>query len=77
VVLSGARLEPIVEKPFSPVLVAYSTTKLIQGHNGIFTDQFEGFLTDYAAYVEGKRMVVRCLASPVCVERLTSHSAGR
>ena len=43
----------------SPVLVAYSSEKLIESHNGIFTEPFRRFLIDYVAFIEGKRMVPR------------------
>src|SRR5207247_2306323 len=61
IVLGGAELKPLpgLYKPYSPVVVAYSSSKLIQGHNGIFTEAFRQFLTDYVAFVEGKRMLIQ------------------
>ena len=61
VVFGGAELAPIEGRsvPFSPVVVAYTKSDLIEGHSGIFTDEFSRFLTDYVAFVEGKRMLLR------------------
>jgi hypothetical protein len=60
------------KKPNSPIVVAYSTNKLIDGHSGIWTPEFRAFLIDYVAFVEGKRMLVRCALSADCAERLKS-----
>src|SRR5712692_1402411 len=56
IILGGAELKPLPGRhnPYDPVVVAYSSRKLIQGHNGIFTDTFRQFLTDYVAFIEGK-----------------------
>ncbi len=60
-VLGGAELKPLDSRatPFRPIVVAYSSSKLIQGHIGIFTETFRDFLTDYVAFIEGKRMFMR------------------
>ncbi|MDX9973087.1 MAG: hypothetical protein RBU21_08865 [FCB group bacterium] len=60
--VAGGFLEPLEKdrgKIYSPIVVAYTSSKLIQGHSGIFTEQFSGFLTDYVAFIEGKRMLLR------------------
>lgn len=58
-VLGGAQLSPEKGRsrdPYSPVVIAYTSNKLVQEHSGIFGDTFSDFLTDYVAFVEGKRM---------------------
>jgi hypothetical protein len=57
-VLAGPQLEATRHPPqlHSPVVVAYTKQDLVYGHNGIFGEEFTTFLTDYVAYVEGKRM---------------------
>lgn len=57
-VLSGALLSPNAKRkqPYSPVVVAYTSNKLVQEHSGIFGDTFSDFLTDYVAFIQGKRM---------------------
>jgi hypothetical protein len=57
-IVAGAQLEATRQRPqlYSPVVVAYTSNNLVQGHNGIFGAEFTNFLTDYVAYVEGKRM---------------------
>ena len=59
IALGGGSLMPLKHIPYSPVVVAYSSRDLVQGHTGIFTETFHGFLIDYVAFVEGKRMLVR------------------
>lgn len=56
----GGKLKPLDgrHKPYSPIVVAYSSEKLIEGHSGIFTDTFRDFLIDYVAFIEGKRMLI-------------------
>lgn len=59
--IGGASLTPLNGWNIanSPVLVAYSTEKLIESHNGIFTESFRKFLIDYVAFIEGKRMALQ------------------
>jgi hypothetical protein len=58
--MGGGLLEPISKErePFTPLVVAYTSSKLIIGHSGIFTEEFREFLTDYVAFVEGKRILL-------------------
>jgi hypothetical protein len=61
-VAAEASLMPLKErnrKRFSPVLIAYSSKDLVQGHTGIFTKPFHQFLIEYIAFIEGKRMILR------------------
>lgn len=57
----------------SPVLVAYSSEKLIESHNGIFTESFRKFLIDYVAFIEGKRMVIRAEESRKASSHAIAH----
>lgn len=43
----------------SPVVVAVTHDKIIDGHNGIFEPVFRNFLVEYVAYIEGKRFLLR------------------
>ena len=56
--LGGAQLSPKQdrERPYNPVVIAYTSNKLVQEHNGIFGETFSSFLTDYVGIVQGKRM---------------------
>ncbi|WP_322051724.1 hypothetical protein [Paraburkholderia bannensis] len=46
--------------PNSPVVVAVShSSKIIDGHNGIFGCVFRNFLVEYVAFIEGKRALLR------------------
>ena len=57
----GGLLEPIGEshRPYSAVVVARTSSKLIIGHVGIFTEPFQDFLTVYVAFLEGKRALLK------------------
>jgi hypothetical protein len=57
-VVAGAHLEARRQpaQPHSPVVVAYTSSDLVEGHNEIFKENFTNFVTDYVAYIEGKRM---------------------
>ena len=59
--LHGGLLEPIAEEhqPYSAVVVACTSSKLIMGHTGIFTEPFRDFLTVYVAFLEGKRALLK------------------
>jgi hypothetical protein len=61
----GGKLKPLDgrHRGYSPIVVAYSSEKLIEGHTGIFTDTFRNFLVDYVAFIEGKRMLVNRASS--------------
>jgi hypothetical protein len=66
-VIGGARLLSDRDRPehYNPVVVAYSSRQLVNGHNGIFGEAFRSFLTDYVSFVEGKRMcLIRMRPSP-------------
>ena len=56
--LNGSQLKPNGSHNvgYSPVVVAYTSNKLIQEHSGIFGETFRDFLTDYVAFIQGKRM---------------------
>lgn len=43
----------------SPVGVVQVRDKVIDGHNGIFGEDFQHFLASYVAFVEGKRLLIR------------------
>jgi hypothetical protein len=43
----------------SPVAIVYTDRTLIDGHNGIFKQNFWDFLVDYVTFLEGKRMLWR------------------
>lgn len=47
--------------PYSPLLVVQSRDKIIDGHNGIFGEEFRGFLRKYVAFIEGKRLLIRAV----------------
>jgi hypothetical protein len=71
IVLGGASLRPapdVAHKPYAPLVVAATSKKIVQGHSGIFTEAFRDFLTDYAAYVQGKHILLRKLGpvAPAC-----------
>jgi len=57
-VLGSAQLEPKPDRhrPYSPVVIAYTSNKLVQEHSGIFGETFSNFLIDYVTFVQGKRM---------------------
>lgn len=57
-ILGKAVLEPNKEhrQPFSPVIVAHTSSKLVDGHSKIFGEDFLSFMTEYIAFVEGKRI---------------------
>ncbi len=56
--LGGAQLlpKPDHHRPYSPVVIAYTSKKLVQEHSGIFGETFNNFLMDYVVFVQGKRM---------------------
>lgn len=58
-ILGGAQLSPKAgrHQPHSPVVIAYTSNKLVEDHNGIFGKTFSDFLTDYVACVEGKHVL--------------------
>lgn len=66
-VFSGVKLEPLAPgvsggpaaTANSPVIVAVTHDKIIDGHNGIFEPVFRNFLVQYVAYIEGKRFLLR------------------
>ena len=57
-VLGGAQLSSKGNRnrPYSPVVVAYTSNKLVQEHSGIFGETFSNFLTDFVRFVQAKRM---------------------
>lgn len=59
--LGPGALVPIsgLHQPYSPVVVAYTSSSLVDGHNGIFEKSFASFLTHYITHVEGKRICIR------------------
>lgn len=61
ITLGGGRLNPLPGRrtSYGPFVVAHTDEKLVQGHSGIFTDSLRGFLAEYIAFVQGKRMVLR------------------
>jgi hypothetical protein len=67
VVFAGVCLKPVAAPvaggpgriPYSPVAVAVTHQDIIKGHDGIFGQQFIGFLVKYIGYIEGKRMLLR------------------
>lgn len=68
-VLDGAQLAPNDSShPYSPVVIAYTSNQLVQEHSGIFGETFSDFLTDYVAFVEGKRMCLIRGTRPVQVK---------
>lgn len=77
-VTGGAELAPIPGSamPYSPFVIAYSSNKLIQGHNGIFTKTFRQFLTDYVAFVEGKRVVLKAARDAAAVPPSTGPNVA-
>lgn len=67
ITLGHAVLQPkkdIPRQPFAPVVVAYTASEIIDGHNEIFQGDFITFLTKYIAYVEGKRICLIRNAPP-------------
>ncbi len=60
-IVGNARLKRRAARvqPNSPVVIAYTTNKIVHGHNGIFGETFSEFMTDYVANIEAKRL---CLA---------------
>jgi len=65
-VLGGLVLEPsrpvaasAGRVPYSPVLSVKSLDGIIDGHNGIFLDDFNRFLLNFVAYIEAKRLMLR------------------
>lgn len=60
-ILDETKLTPInsSHQAYSPVIVAYASKDLVDGHNGIFRNKFGLFLTDYIAFIEGKRMLLK------------------
>jgi hypothetical protein len=57
-VVGGAQLKPKDHRDHShsPVVIAKTSHDLVQEHSGIFGETFSNFLTDYIAFVQGKRM---------------------
>nr|WP_281720250.1 hypothetical protein [Nitrosomonas nitrosa] len=57
-ILGDAELQPQGNpaQPNSPVVVAHTSSELVQQHNGIFGETFSEFLTEYIANVEAKRL---------------------
>ncbi len=58
VLSGGAELSPKTrgEYSHSPVVIAHTSNKLVQEHNGIFGENFGDFLIDYVSFVQGKRL---------------------
>ena len=64
---AGVTLEPVANPgtgerssiPNSPVIVATSVSNIIDGHNGIFGEEFRKFLIGYVSFIEGKRILLR------------------
>lgn len=59
-VFGTAQLTPLPNLPRienSPVAVVVTHDNIINGHNGIFLPRFEGFLSEYIAFIEAKRML--------------------
>jgi hypothetical protein len=54
-----SRLAGVAAIDNSPVAVVATRDKIIDGHNGIFQSPFLDFLTDYIAFIEAKRAVLR------------------
>lgn len=57
-ILGNAELKPQEERaqPYSPVVIAHTSNKIVHEHNGIFGETFSEFLTDYVANIEAKRL---------------------
>jgi len=65
-IFGGIRLAPRtdVDAPHtaiknSPVAVVVTRDDIIDGHNEIFHPDFQGFLSSYVAFIEGKRVLLR------------------
>jgi hypothetical protein len=58
VISEGAVLSPsgTGARPYSPVVIAHTSNKLVHEHNGIFGQNFNDFLIDYVTFVQAKRM---------------------
>ena len=65
ITLGGGLLTPLPGKGqrHGPFVIAHTDKKLVQRHSGIFTDSLRGFLAEYIAFVQGKRMVLRMPAA--------------
>lgn len=68
-VIGGVAINPLPERSTVnyPFIVARTPSKvLIDGHNGVFSDTFRTFLTEFVALTQGKRISVRReeMASP-------------
>lgn len=48
----------------SPVIVAYTRERIVNGHSGIFKPGFREFLTQYIAEIEGKKLALRAYGAP-------------
>ena len=57
--IAGLRFTPTKNnRPFNPLLVAYTSGDVIIRHSGIFEKTLRKFLNDYVAIVEGKRLLL-------------------
>lgn len=45
-------------RPFNPFIVAYTDNKLVIGHSRVFENSLHGFINDFVALTQGKKMVV-------------------
>jgi hypothetical protein len=72
VVFNGVELSPLtsddvqkeprwkdheVAQPYQPFIVAATSSRIVDGHTGIFTDPFMQFLVPYIAYIEEKSLL--------------------
>ena len=66
VVSGGAELSPKTrgEYSYSPVVIAHTSSELVQEHSGIFGKNFGDFLIDYVGFIQGKRMCLIRGGSP-------------
>jgi hypothetical protein len=65
---SGIRLVPKAGRsdPYNPFLVANVSSKMIEGHTGIWLPVFRSFLNNYVAVAEGKRILERARGDVSC-----------
>lgn len=78
IVFSGIAMASDRSKPrvlHSPVAVVYTRDQIIDGHNGIFKDEFRTFLGKYIAFIEGKSLAARFVARSKEVENFREEHA--
>jgi hypothetical protein len=65
--IAGVRLQPTgTHQQFNPFLVARADGKVVVKHSGIFEERLRGFLIDYIAITQGKRILSRRSSSAAC-----------